>query len=214
MVDDGAYNGGMAKTRGNSAFERLTDRLSRLPGIGRRSAQRIAFYLLKASQEEAEQLAQAVLAFKRDLKVCGACGHVTESDPCPICDDPQRDPGQVLVVEQPSDVASLEQTGVYRGVYHVLMGRLAPLEGVGPGELNIDRLIGRVRGGRVREVILGTNPTLEGDGTALYLAQQLETMGVKLTRLARGIPTGSQLAGASKAVLSDAIQSRRAMVDG
>ncbi len=209
-----AYNGGMAKVSGNSAFERLTDRLSRLPGIGRRSAQRIAFYLLKASTEEAESLAEAVLAFKRDQKVCKECGHVTESDPCPICADPERDSGQVLVVEQPSDVASLEQTGVYRGVYHVLMGRLAPLEGVGPGELNIDRLVARVRGGKVREVILGTNPTLEGDGTALYLAEQLAAMGIKLTRLARGLPTGSLLAGASKAVLSDAIQSRHAMEDG
>jgi len=204
----------MAKARGNSAFERLTDRLSRLPGIGRRSAERIAFYLLKASQEEAERLAEAVLAFKRDLKVCGVCGHVTESDPCPICSDTERDSAQVLVVEQPSDVASLEQTGVYRGVYHVLMGRLAPLEGVGPGELNIDRLVARVREDKVREVILGTNPTLEGDGTALYLAQQLAAVGVKLTRLARGLPTGSLLAGASKAVLSDAIQSRHAMEDG
>ncbi len=206
--------GDMAKSRSNSAFERLTDQLSRLPGIGRRSAERIAFYLLKASTQEAEALAEAVLAFKRDQKVCAICGHVTESDPCPICADEQRDAGQVLVVEQPSDVASLEQTGVYRGVYHVLMGRLAPLEGVGPGELNIDRLVARVREGRVREVILGTNPTLEGDGTALYLAEQLEAMGVKLTRLARGIPTGSLLAGASKAVLSDAIQSRHAMEDG
>ncbi len=204
----------MAQQRTNSAFERLTDRLSRLPGIGRRSAQRIAFHLLKASRDEAEQLAEAVLAFKRDLKVCGECGHVTESDPCPVCADPDRDAGQVLVVEQPSDVASLEQTGVYRGVYHVLMGRLAPLEGVGPGELNIDRLLSRVEGGKVREVILGTNPTLEGDGTAMYLAEQLDRRGAKLTRLARGIPTGTQLAGASKAVLSDAIQSRHAMGDG
>ncbi len=204
----------MTKVRSNSAFERLTERLSRLPGIGRRSAQRIAFYLLKTPAEEAELLAEAIRAFKRDLKVCSTCGHVTESDPCPICGDPDRDASQVLVVEQPTDVSSLEQTGVYRGVYHVLMGRLAPLEGVGPGELNIDRLLARVADGKVREVILGTNPTLEGDGTALYLAEQLEARGVKLTRLARGIPTGTQLAGASKAVLSDAIQSRHAMGNG
>ncbi len=204
----------MAQVRTNSAFERLTDRLSRLPGIGRRSAQRIAFYLLKTPQEEAELLAEAVLAFKRDLKVCRICGHVTESDPCPICSDPERNHAQVLVVEQPNDVVSLEQTGVYRGAYHVLMGRLAPLEGVGPGELNIDRLIKRVTEGKVREVILGTNPTLEGDGTAMYLAEQLAKHGVTLTRLARGIPTGTPLAGASKAVLSDAIQSRQAMDDG
>jgi recombination protein RecR len=204
----------MAKVRSNSAFERLTDRFARLPGIGRRSAQRIAFYLLKVSAEEAEALAEAITAFKREQKVCGECGNVTESDPCAICADADRDGGQVLVVEQPSDVASLEQTGVYGGVYHVLMGRLAPLEGVGPGELNIEGLVARVRGGGVREVILGTNPTLEGDGTALYLAEQLGAMGVEVTRLARGVPTGSLLAGASKAVLSDAIQSRRGMGDG
>ena len=204
----------MAKARTNSAFERLTDRFSRLPGIGRRSAERIAFHLLKVSTEEAQQLADSITAFKRDLKACSVCGNVTESDPCAICTDPQRDTSKVLVVEQPSDVASLEQTGAYQGLYHVLMGRLAPLEGVGPGELNIDHLIGRVREGKVREVILGTNPTLEGDGTAMYLAQQLEARGVKLTRLARGLPTGSVLAGASKAVLSDAIQSRHAMDDG
>lgn len=203
----------MASPRSNSAFERLTDRFARLPGIGRRSAERIAFYLLKSSAEEARELADAITAFKHDLKACSECGNVTESDPCPICADPDRDPTQVLVVEQPSDVASLEQTGVYRGVYHVLMGRLAPLEGVGPGELNIDRLVKRVRGGKVREVILGTNPTLEGDGTALYLSEQIEALGVRLTRLARGIPTGTRLAGASKAVLSDAIQSRQRMGD-
>jgi recombination protein RecR len=213
-MGEAAYNVDMGKPRTDSAFERLTDQLSRLPGIGRRSSQRIAFHLLKVSREEAEQLAESVLAFKRDLKVCSTCGHVTESDPCPICADPDRDAGQVLVVEQPSDVASLEQTGVYRGVYHILMGRLAPLEGVGPGELNIDRLLARVTDGKVREVILGTNPTLEGDGTALYLAEQLAKHGVTLTRLARGLPTGTQLSGASKAVLSDAIQSRQAMDDG
>ena len=204
----------MPQVRTNSAFERLTDRLTRLPGIGRRSAQRIAFYLLKTPQDEAEQLAEAVLAFKRDLKVCRVCGHVTESDPCPICSDDERDHGQVLVVEQPSDVASLEQTGVYRGAYHVLMGRLAPLEGVGPGELNIDRLLKRIKAGKVREVILGTNPTLEGDGTAMYLTEQLAKHGIAVTRLARGLPTGTTLAGASKAVLSDALQSRQAMGDG
>src|SRR5690606_2803811 len=140
---------------------------------------------------------------------CSICGHVSESDPCPICTDPQRDHGQILVVEQPSDVASLEQTGLYKGVYHVLMGRLAPLEGVGPGDLNIDRLLQRVASGGVREVILATNPTLEGDGTALYLAQQLGQRGVKVSRLARGLPTGSSLGTVSKAVLVDALQGRQ-----
>ncbi|HEX7010639.1 MAG TPA: recombination mediator RecR [Phycisphaeraceae bacterium] len=192
-----------------NAFENLVQQLSRLPGLGRRSAQRIAFHLLKSPPEEAAQLAQAIRDFKTNLKVCSICGHVSESDPCPICTDPQRDHGQILVVEQPSDVASLEQTGLYKGVYHVLMGRLAPLEGVGPGDLNIDRLLQRVASGGVREVILGTNPTLEGDGTALYLAQQLGQRGVKVSRLARGLPTGSSLGTVSKAVLVDALQGRQ-----
>lgn len=201
----------MPAPRTPSAFERLVTRLSRLPGIGRRSAERIAFHLLKSSPEEAAELASAIHAFKTDLKVCSICSHVTESDPCPICSDPERDHSLVLVVEQPSDVASLEQTGMYRGVYHVLMGRLAPLEGVGPGELNVEPLLKRIGAGNIREVILGLNPTLEGDGTTMYLAQQLDQSGVRVTRLARGLPTGSNLAGVSKAVLSDAIQGRHAL---
>lgn len=200
-----------------SAFDRLTSQFARLPGIGRRSAERIAFYLLKAPDSEAADLAAAIAAFKIDLKVCARCGHVSETDPCPICTDPKRDASVILVVEQPSDIANLEQTGAYRGMYHVLMGRLAPLEGVGPGELTIDRLLKRLTepGAAVREVILGTNPTLEGDGTALYLAQRLREAGppggagVRVSRLARGLPTGSNLAIVSKAVLSDAIRGRR-----
>ena len=213
----------MALRRNPTAFDRLVEQLGKLPGIGNRSAQRIAFYLLRQPASEAGELADAIRAFKTDLKVCSICGHISESDPCPICDDPKRDQGQVLVVEQPSDVVSLEQTGAYHGVYHVLMGRLAPLENIGPGELNIDRLLDRVRkpearaasgsstSGGVREVIIGTNPTLEGDGTALYLSQELSRLGVKVSRLARGLPSGSQLGGVSKAVLSDAIHGRQAM---
>jgi recombination protein RecR len=193
------------------ALERLIDKLSRLPGLGRRSAQRVAFHLLKQSPAEALELAAAIRDFKANLKVCRVCGNVAESDPCPICDNAERDHTMVLVVEQPSDVASFESTGTYRGVYHVLMGRLAPLEGVGPGELNVQHLIDRVRSANVREVILGTNPTFEGDGTALYLAQQLEKLGVNVTRLARGLPCGASLEMVSKAVLSDAIEGRRKM---
>ncbi|MEX0745105.1 MAG: recombination mediator RecR [Phycisphaeraceae bacterium] len=201
----------MATTRPVSALDRLVTRLTRLPGIGKRSAERIAFHLLQTDPDEAVELAEAIRQFKTDLRVCSTCGHVTESDPCPICADPERDHGLVLVVEQPSDVVSLEQTGMYQGVYHVLMGRLAPLEGIGPGDLNVDRLLERARTGQVREAVLGTNPTLEGDGTAMYLAQQLETMNVKVTRLARGLPTGSTLGGVSKAVLAEAIQARHAV---
>ena len=200
------------------ALERLVEQLARLPGIGRRSAQRIAFYLLKQPTEKSLELATAIYEFKANLKSCWRCANITESDPCPICSDPNRDQGLVLVVEQPSDVASFEALGSYRGVYHVLMGRLAPLENIGPGDLNVTRLVERVEGSEestgkklgppIREIILGTNPTLEGDGTALYLADRLTKLGVKVSRLARGLPAGSTLETASKAVLSDAIDGR------
>ena len=201
----------MASDQPASAFNHLIERLARLPGIGKRSAERIAFYLLQSPADEALSLAEAMKRFKTDLKPCSVCGNVTEADPCPICSDPERDHGLVLIVEQPSDVASLEQTGMYKGVYHVLMGRLAPLEGVGPGELHVAALLDRVRRGSIREVILGMNPTLEGDGTSLYLAEQLEGMGVTVTRLARGLPTGMSLATASKAALAEAIAARRGL---
>jgi recombination protein RecR len=190
---------------------RLVDRLCRLPGIGNRSAQRLAFYLLKASPEEAAELAAAIVDLKRNTKQCAICCNVSESDPCPICADPRRDRAQVLVVEQPNDLATVEAMGMYRGTYHVLMGRLAPLDGLGAGELNIEPLLERVKAGGVREVIIGTNPTLEGDGTGLYLAKQLARLGVKVTRLARGLPTGANLDMVSKAVLADALQGRQSV---
>lgn len=194
-----------------SAYDRLIERLSTLPGLGKRSAERIALHLLRQTAEETQALADAVQGFRRELTVCSVCGHVTESDPCPICSDPQRDRSTILVVEQPTDVISLEQTGAYRGLYHVLMGRLAPLEAIGPGELNIQPLLDRLDNRETREIILGTNPTLEGDGTALYLSERLEDRGVSVTRLARGVPAGTSLERVSKAVLSDAIQGRRRM---
>ncbi|MFI4861591.1 MAG: recombination mediator RecR [Phycisphaerales bacterium JB063] len=209
-----------------SAYDNLLDQLEKLPGIGRRSAERIAFHLLRQPAESSVALAQALEAFRTNLRVCGVCGHVSESDPCPICADDQRDASVVLVVEQPSDVFAIEQAGSYRGRYHVLMGRLAPMEAIGPGDLNIQPLLQRVRASRpahreaqpgepaaIREVILGTNPTLEGDGTALYLSEKLRELGVNVTRLARGMPTGSSLQGVSKAVLSDAVQGRTRMDD-
>ena len=197
-----------------TAYDDLLTHLERLPGIGKRSAERIAFHLLRQPEDQTLGLAEAVRAFRENLKVCSVTGHVSESDPCAIVTDPTRDHATILVVEQPSDVIALEQTGTYRGSYHVLMGRLAPLEALGPGDLNIDKLLKRVatgrrgQGPRIREVILGTNPTLEGDGTALYLAEQLREMDVKVTRLARGLPTGASLQTVSKAVLSDAVQAR------
>jgi len=209
-----------------SALNRLITELSKLPGVGKRSAQRLAFHLLKQSDDEVAQLAGAIADLKRDVKHCSVCFNLTETDPCPICRDPKRDRGLLLVVEQPSDVATFESTGTFRGVYHILMGRLSPLDGVGPGELNVDTLIGRVKATvpaspddppgqspptAVREVILGLCPTFEGDGTALYLADQLNQLGVKVTRLARGLPTGSSLDLVSKAVLVDSIQGRQTM---
>lgn len=190
-------------------MHRLVVELSRLPGIGKRSAERVAFHLLKRPAEEAVALARAIEDLKKNVHHCSVCFNLTEHDPCAICADAQRDRTQVLVVEQPRDVATMEQTGMYKGVYHVLMGRLSPLDGIGPGELNIDSLMARLSKDKVREVILGTNPSIEGDGTALYLAQQLGRRGVKVSRLGRGLPTGSELEYVSKAVLADALHGRQ-----
>lgn len=190
---------------------RLVDQFARLPGIGRRSAQRLAFYLLKAPKGEATALAEAIVGLTRNVRHCSTCFNLCESDLCSICSDQRRDGSVVLVVEQPSDVVTLEATGLYRGVYHVLMGRLSALDGVGPGELNVTALFKRLEAGTVKEVILGTNPTLEGDGTALYLAQELAKRGARVSRLARGLPTGSSLEHVSKAVLADAIEGRQTM---
>lgn len=209
----------MAEESGYSeSMNRLIDRLGRLPGIGRRTAERLAFHLLKAERDEALALAQAISDVKNNVRHCSSCFNLTETDPCPICADPRRDPRKILVVEQPRDVISLEQTRAYDGVYHVLLGRISPLEGVGPSDLTIDGLIERVtqaaEAGDTREVILGTNPNLEGDGTALYIAERLGKLpgaAVNVTRLARGLPAGTQLEYANKAVLSDAIMSRQSV---
>tara|TARA_Y100001933_G_C19013979_1_gene570448 strand:- start:12167 stop:12901 length:735 start_codon:yes stop_codon:yes gene_type:complete len=191
------------------ALNRLIDQLSTLPGVGRRSAERIAFHLLKNPQDQTVQLADAIRDFAVNLKICNQCGNATDTDPCPICSDESRDHQTILVVEKPSDIVQLETTGQYTGVYHVLMGRLSPLDGIGPGELNFEGLIQRVKKQKVREVILGMHPTSEGDGTALYLADQLSKQGVHLTRLARGLPVGASLDSVSKAVLGDAVHGRR-----
>ena len=198
--------------------ERLVSEFARLPGIGKRSAERLAFHVLKASAEEAARLSRAIDDVKKLVRHCSICFNFTDEQPCPICADPRRDASTILVVEQPKDLIALEFTGMYRGVYHVLMGRLSPLEGVGPSDLTIADLLRRVqeagansRRVPVAEVILGMNPTLEGDGTALYLAEQCRTRGVRVSRLARGLPSGGSLELASKAVLADAIEGRRGM---
>lgn len=199
------------------AVDRLIVALSRLPGIGPRSAERLAFHLLKSDEKDVLGLAGAIADLKQSVRHCSVCFNLTEQDPCPICSGPGRDHERVLVVEQPKDLIALEQTGMYQGVYHVLMGRISPLEGVTPEDLTVEALFARVddpsknQGAKVREVILGLNPTLEGDGTALFLAEKLLARGVQVTRLARGLPTGWQLEYANKAVLADAIQGRQAM---
>lgn len=196
------------------SMNRLIDEFARLPGIGRRTAERLAFHVLKAQRDEAMALSKAIADVKTNVKHCSVCYNLTETDPCPICGNEHRDPAKILVVEQPRDVISLEQTSVYDGTYHVLLGHLAPLEGVGPSDLTTGALIQRVSqlagAGRKVEVILGMNPNMEGDGTALYLADRLAAVeGVTITRLARGLPVGTQLEYANKAVLSDAINSRQ-----
>lgn len=198
--------------------ERLIGELAKLPGIGRRSAERMAFHVLNSSAQEAQQLSKAIDDVKRCVRACSTCASLSDVDPCRICSDESRDASLVLVVEQPKDLVSLEQTGMFKGVYHVLAGCLDPLNGIEPQHLTIHRLLERVevaarnsRGVQVREVILGTNPTMEGDSTALYLSEQLAKRGVRVTRLARGLPAGSQLEYASKAVLADAILGRQAV---
>ena len=189
------------------SLTRLMAELGKLPGIGQRTAERLALHVLKASEEEATALAQAIRDVKHNTRRCSACSNVTEDDPCPICSDPRRDHSVLCVVEQPRDLVAIEKTGAHRGVYHVLMGRIAPLEDMHPEGLTIDLLLRRVRDG-VREVILCTNPDLEGDVTAQHLAKLLRPLGVKITLPARGIPTGSQIEYSSDTILRDALDGR------
>lgn len=198
--------------------ERLIEEFAKLPGIGRRSAERLAFHMLKSPAPEALALARAVEDVKKNIRHCSVCFNLTDTDPCAICADPSRDRATILVVEQPKDLIALELTGMYKGLYHILMGHLSPLDGVRPSDLTIPDLLKRIDspasnpgGTQVRELVLGLNPTVEGDGTGLYLAEQLKSRGVKLTRLARGLPSGGQLEYANKAVLADAIQGRQSM---
>ena len=193
------------------SLNRLISELTKLPGIGPRSAERIAFHLLRASKAEALPLSEAIREIKENLRHCSRCYNLTESDLCPICGDPRRDQSLIVVVEQPKDVMLLEQTGLINGVYHVLMGHIAPLEGVEPGNLTIEGLVSRVRKGGVREVVLATNPTMEGDGTALYIHSVLSPLGVSVSRLARGLAVGSQVEYASRAMLEAAITGRTPM---
>ena len=190
---------------------RLIGEFSRLPGIGPKSASRLAFYLLRHSREQAEALAVAITDVKDKIIFCTVCHNVTEEDPCAICADPLRDRGKICVVEEPLDVMALERTGTYKGLYHVLHGAIQPLEGITPDKLRIAELLRRVKLGDVDEVILATNPNMEGEATAMYLARQLVPLGVRVTRLARGLPIGGDLEYADEVTLARAIEGRREM---
>ncbi len=200
----------MSGTEPLGAIDRLIQELNRLPGIGPKTAERLAHHLLAASRVQVMALAEALRAIKDNIRRCQQCCNLTEGELCAICRDPRRDPALLCVVEQPRDVTALERSHTYRGLYHVLHGRLAPLENVGPEQLTIPQLLQRVQKGGVREIIMATNPTLEGDGTALYLSSLLAQSGVTLTRLARGLPSGSVLEFANNQMLADALEGRRA----
>jgi recombination protein RecR len=190
-------------------LQRLMEELKKLPGIGARSAERIAFYLLKASRDDALALARAIADTKEKIRPCSRCFNLADSDLCHICADSRRDATQIVVVEQPKDLLNLEATGLITGVYHVLMGHIAPLDGVGPEDLTIDALLRRVKEGTVREVVLATNPTIEGDATALHIMNLLGDAGVQVTRLARGLAPGSQIEFANRAMLEEAFRGRQ-----
>jgi len=193
----------------SSSFERLLAELEKMPGVGRKTAQRLAFHLLKLPDLEAEALAVAIRDVKRNVKPCSKCFSITESDPCNICSDPKRDASLLCVVEQPSDVLALEKTADFRGLYHVLMGVISPLEGLSPEDLKIRELLARLRGAEVKEVVVATNPDLEGEATALYLSRLIKPLGIKVTRLARGLPVGGDLEYADQMTISRALEGRK-----
>jgi recombination protein RecR len=194
----------------SAVLEAVITELTRLPGLGRKSAQRIAFHLLRSSEGDARKLAQAILDLKSRVEDCRVCGNVTETQPCAICADPRRDPSVLCVVEQPMDVLALERTGEFRGGYHVLKGSLSPIDGIGPEQLRLSELIERVNAGNVSEVIVATNPTAQGEATALYIARLLQnTPGLSVTRIARGVPMGSDLEFSDQVTLARALTGRK-----
>lgn len=193
----------------SKSLQRLISALHRLPGIGPKSAQRLAFHILKSSRAEANELAQAILAAKENMKSCSVCGNITDSDPCLICDDSTRDGSTICVVEQPQDIFIFEKMGEYKGTYHVLMGALSPLDGVGPDDLKIKELVTRIEQDKIKEVIIATNPNVEGEATAAYLSKLIRPLGVKMTQLAQGMPMGSDLEYADEVTLAKALEGRR-----
>lgn len=188
---------------------RLIDELAKLPGIGRKSAERVAYHILRVHKSEALSLADAIRDVRENVRYCKICFNLSEDEVCPICQDPKRDRSLLCVVEQPRDLMALEQAGTFRGLYHVLLGRISPLEGIGPDQLTIDQLVQRVAEGELKEIVMATNPTVEGDGTALHISNLLAEYPVEMTRLARGITSGSILEYTNQEILADALAGRQ-----
>jgi recombination protein RecR len=192
-----------------SAIDELVGELARLPGIGRKTALRLAFHLLKQPEDDARRLARSIVDVREKVRPCGRCGNLSELDPCGICNSNRRDVSLVCVVEEASDIMAIERTGEYRGLYHVLGGRLSPLDGIGPSELSVKPLLERIGGGGVTEVVLATNPSVEGEATAMYLGRILSPLGVRVTRIARGLPVGGDLEYADGVTIAEALNGRR-----
>lgn len=190
-------------------LSRLIDELKRLPGIGQKSAQRIAFHIERTPREHAERLSQAILEVKDKIRLCSVCNNLTENDPCEICSDSTRDRSVICAVETPYNVAGVERTHEFRGLYHVLHGALSPLQGVGPDQLKLKSLMERLKDGKVKEIIVATNPNVEGEATAIYLSRLIKPLGIKVTRIAMGIPVGSELDYTDEVTMLKAIEGRR-----
>lgn len=192
-----------------SAIDELVGELARLPGIGRKTALRLAFHLLKQPEDDSRRLARSIVDVREKVRPCGRCGNLSEVDPCAICSSARRDTSLVCVVEEASDIMAIERTGEYRGRYHVLGGRLSPLDGIGPSELSVRPLLDRIGEGGVLEVVLATNPSVEGEATAIYLGRILSPLGVRVTRIARGLPVGGDLEYADGVTIAEALNNRR-----
>ena len=195
----------------DGAIQDLIDSFAKLPGIGPKGAQRIAFHLLGVDRQSAQDLADAIITVKEKVRFCEICGNVCETSPCPICQDPRRDRSVICLVEEPKDVMSIERTGEYRGLYHVLGGAIDPMSNVGPGDLRIPELLQRLKSGEVKEIILALDPNIEGEATTTYLARLLDPLEIRVTRLASGLPVGSDLEYADEITLGRAISGRRAV---
>lgn len=188
---------------------KLIEAFTRLPGIGSKTAQRLAFHLLDMPQREAEELAQAIMNAKRSVRYCEICSNITDSDRCNICSDPKRDESVICVVEDPRDVVAMEKTKEYKGRYHVLHGAISPMDGIGPDDIRLKELLNRLRDGNIKEVILATNPNIEGEATAMYISRLIKPLGVKATRIAHGVPVGGDLEYADEVTLMKALEGRR-----